>query len=448
MSRSVQNSPQSTGAIRGGHAAEIAASVEEAIRNGDLHAGQSVPTVRQLAETLGLSPTTTAAAYRELKRRGLLVTEGRRGTKVSPAPPVASAQTAPVPKGALDLASGNPDPRLLPRLGPFLAKMDPEPHLYAEAIHLPKLVEAGRERMRADGVPDGEISVVSGALDGIERVLLAHLRTGDRVAVEDPGYGGIYHLLRAAGHPLEPVGLDDRGPLPDALEVALKRGARAFVLTPRAHNPTGAAVDAKRAEELAGVLERYPTTLLIEDDHAADVSGVPLVTLCRPDRGPYAIVRSVSKGLGPDLRLALLTGDPETVARVEGRLMLGTRWVSHLLQQLVFQLWKDRGVTRAVAEAEQLYSQRRSALIGALARRGIQAQGRSGLNVWVPVPEETPAVLRLGAAGYAVRAGEYYRIQSAPAIRITTAALPTEDADAVADLIATAAAPGQRTTTA
>jgi DNA-binding transcriptional MocR family regulator len=252
----------------------------------------------------------------------------------------------------------------------------------------------------------------------------------------------VFHLLRAMGHPPEPVAMDERGALPEAVERAIARGAQAFVLTPRAQNPTGAALDAERAGELSAVLAERPEVLIIEDDHGGEAAGAPALTLCREDTPRFAVVRSVSKTLGPDLRLALLSGDAETVARVEGRQLLGTRWVSHLLQHLVVALWRDPEVAQLVTRAARTYADRRNALVTALADHGLRAQGRSGLNVWVPVPEETPAVQQLLAAGYAVRAGEAYRLASPPAIRITTAALACEAAPQVAAALAALIAPG------
>jgi len=61
----------------------------------------------------------------------------------------------------------------------------------------------------------------------------------------------------------------------------------------------------------------------------------------------------------------------------------------------------------------------RAALLHALARRGIAAHGRSGLNVWVPVPDEERVARLLAEAGWAVRPGARYRQRSAPAIRVT-----------------------------
>ena len=102
---------------------------------------------------------------------------------------------------------------------------------------------------------------------------------------------------------------------------------------------------------------------MIEDDHGGAVAGAKACTVAGATER-WAVARSVSKSLGPDLRLALLAGDAATVARVEGRQSLGIRWVSHLLQRTVAALLADRGVAQQLREAERTYTERRRALLG------------------------------------------------------------------------------------
>jgi DNA-binding transcriptional MocR family regulator len=346
-----------------------------------------------------------------------------------------------VPSHLRNLADGNPDPALLPDLRPVLGRLAPRSRVYGGPTSRPALLRLAARELEEEGIPTGSLTVVGGALDGIERVLQARLRAGDRVAVEDPGYSAVFDLLAALGLVPEPVKVDDFGVVPAELARALESGISACILTPRAQNPTGAAYDAKRVRELRAVLDRHPEPLVVEDDHAGPVAGAPALTVVHAKRTCWAVVRSVSKSLGPDLRLAILAGDPLTVARVEGRRALGAGWVSDILQGIVEGLWSRAETARRLRAAEGAYTARRSQLLDALARRGIAAHGRSGFNVWVPVSEEAAVVARLAAAGWAVRAGERYRLKSPPAVRITIATLRADEAERLAEELASCLRP-------
>ncbi|MDT5256940.1 MAG: hypothetical protein QOD10_2020, partial [Mycobacterium sp.] len=278
--------------------------------------------------------------------------------------------------------------------------------------------------------------VTSGALDGIERALSAHLRPGDRVAVEDPGWANLLDLLAALGLSAEPVRVDDEGPLVADLARALNRGVRAVVITNRAQNPTGATLSADRADALGGLLGgRADGPLLVEDDHCAGIAGAPLHALAG-STSHWAFVRSASKAYGPDLRVAVLAGDHRTVERVHGRLRLGPGWVSHLLQDLAVGLWSDGAASRLVRTAEEQYTSTRTRLRAALADRGVAAHGRSGLNLWIPVPDETVAITRLLSAGWAAAPGTRFRIRTPAGIRVTIADLTADEIDPLADAVA------------
>jgi len=415
--------------VRGETAREISASVEAGVRTGQLTPGDRLPPVRDLASQLGVSPTTVAAAYADLRRRGITAGAGRAGTRIRAAPPVSVRGYLPAPAGARDLISGGPDPDLLPDL-PARPASRPT-RMYAQAPVSPRLRLLAAGQLTADGIDATHLMVTGGALDGIERVLATWLTPSDRVIVEDPGHAVTFDLLAAMGYTAVPVPVDELGIRPDGLAAALARGAGALIVTPRAQAATGAAWDSDRAAAIAETLRRYPSLPVIEDDHAGPVAGAPAFTACG-GRPRWVTIRSVSKSLGPDLRLAVVAGDEATIARVAGRQALGTGWVSYQLQDLVADLWADPSVPRALASAAGVYKGRREALQAALREHGISATGRSGFTCWVPVSDEEGVASRLAEAGWAVAPGQRFRIAAPPGVRISFAALDSSDAPSFA----------------
>lgn len=407
---------------------------------GALEPGQLLPPMRELAGLLGVNPNTVAAAYRTLRERGVIETDGRRGSRVRPRPATTARGSIRVeaPAGVRDVSKGNPDPALLPPLGEAFAEVArryaERPGMYAEAPVDEEFGRLARAAFDADGVPDGPVGVTSGSLDAVERVLAVHLRPGDAVAVEDPGWGSLLDLVPALGLRPVPIAVDDEGPLPEAVERAIRKdGARAVIVTDRAQNPTGACVTEARAGELRRVLAGHPGVLLIEDDHGHGIVAQPLHPLAG-GTDHWVLIRSVAKAYGPDLRIAAFTGDAETVDRVLGRQRLGPGWVSRLLQGAVAHLWATDAVDPAVVA--RAYGKRRDGLVRALARRGVEAHGCSGMNVWVPVPDETGAVAGLVASGWAVAPGARFRMEAGPAVRVTVSGLGAGEIEGLAEAVA------------
>jgi DNA-binding transcriptional MocR family regulator len=419
--------------ITGATSAAIASSVEAGVRGGSLPPGTSLPTIRALADQLGVSTATVADAYRALRQRGVIRTFGRRGTHVAERPSVTTTWVpAPPVPGIRNLADGNPDPRLLPPLGRLLAKAGAEHMLYGDPPKLPELVQVARERLRADGIDVADLVVVGGAVDGIGRVLDAHLSPGDRVGVEDPTFPPLFHLLGSLGLVPEPIVLDEHGPIREGVQRAVGSGVQAIVVTPRAQNPTGALVDAERARAIRSLLRSHPEVLVVEDDTGGMITDDPLASIIEPGRERWAFVRSFSMLLGPDIRTAVVAADEVTRSRVEGHQLVNRGWVSHILQRLAWLLLTDAGTQERLGEARRTYEQRRLMLIDALAEAGIGSPSRSGFNVWVPVAQEASAVAALQAAGWAAAAGEPFRMRSRPGIRITASTIRQAEAVAIA----------------
>ena len=242
---------------------------------------------------------------------------------------------------------------------------------------------------------------------------------------------------------MHPIAIDASGPRPDSVRGALARGVSAVVVTTRAQNPTGVFVTAERAAELRPVLEAHPHTVLVEDDHAAELADVPLSTLAGATSA-WSFVRSLSKPYGPDLRIAAVAGDKATVARIEDRLRIESGWVSTVLQRLALSMWTDPGVAETVAAGAREYDRRRTDLRRLLDQRGIESAGDTGLNVWVPVPDESHATATLLDSGFAVAPGSRFRQLSPPGIRVTVSNLADADVPALVAAIERCFAPLSR----
>src|SRR5699024_2291735 len=332
-----------------------------------------------------------------------------------------------VPAGTLrDLGSGNPDPALIPDLASALAGAVGRPVLYCEPVIVPGFAAWARY-WAAPAVPGGaaaELTLTSGAVDAIERLLAQALVRDDVVALEDPCFLSSLQTVRHAGYRPLPVPVDEEGMRPEQLRGALEDGARAVVLTPRAQNPTGASLGPRRAEELRAVLAEHPYVLVVLDDYFSFLSRRPFRSPLPPAHRRWALVRSVSKFPGPDLCLAVTATDPETASRLALRLSPGTTWVRHLLQRLAHGAladppalallaprlrpgapWvrhlrrrpapcvlADPAALELIERAGQHYAARNAEVAAMLAARGIEIAPGDGMSLWVPLPRAASTV--------------------------------------------------------
>jgi DNA-binding transcriptional MocR family regulator len=154
---------------------------------------------------------------------------------------------------------------------------------------------------------------------------------GSSIAVEDPCFMTTLGLLRELGYQPVPVKLDDEGAISKSLDQALKSGAKAAILTPRVQNPYGSSWSAARQKEFAAVIERYKDVLIIEDDHFAALSPFEPVTLICDERLNWAVIRSVSKYVGADMRLAFVNSSQNIGPKVLGLSAFTYRWASSIL---------------------------------------------------------------------------------------------------------------------
>jgi DNA-binding transcriptional MocR family regulator len=422
--------------ISAGPAVKIAAELETLVRTGRVGPDAVLPPVRALAESIGVSPGTAASAYALLRQRGVVITDGRRGTRVIPRPAQREYGGAPIPAGAMDLQVANPDPKLLPDLRPMLRSISAASATY-EGPHLDRqLVRLMSARFEQDHIDASNIGVFSGAIPALYRALKVCARQGDKVGVEDPGFNDHAECVRSLGMVPVPIAMDHEGAVPESLQRALRMGVSAVVLSPRFQSPTGAAFTRARASAIRGLFRHAPRVAVLVDDYAGLICDWPYHECRAPETEMWMVVRSFNKVIAPDLRVAVAVGDGGTMDRMRREQWIADGWVSGYLQKLAAAVIADAGARELLDHAKSVYSSRRGALISALAARGVRATGVTGLNVWIPVHDEAAVVGGLLSRGWGVRPGARYRLQSGPGVRVTIARLEERAAERLAGDIA------------
>ncbi|MGH1554532.1 aminotransferase class I/II-fold pyridoxal phosphate-dependent enzyme, partial [Streptomyces sp. L7] len=385
------------------------------VAEGVLGPDAALPPVRRLADELGVSPRhgrhrvqgVAAAGHRRHARAG----RDRGGTGARGGVPPA----APGSGGAAGPGRRAPRPALPARVGAALAAVPGGARSHRSTPRLARLEEAVRDWLGRDGVPVEQVTFAHGALDLIGRLLSVELRPGDAVAMEDPGYHHLLDLVTALGLRSVPVAVDDEGLRPDALRVALRAGASAVVCSPRAQNPYGGSFSAARRDALVEVLRDEPEVLVVENDHAVRRGGRSPWSLASDGLARWVHVRTVSRI--PRHRPAVGRGglrSDHAWLGTTGGLLLTSGWVSHLLQETVHGLMTDDGTRALVTRAQEAYELRRETLREELSGRGITSHGASGMNLWVPVRDESAVVNGLRSYGWWVAAGARFRLSSGP----------------------------------
>lgn len=417
----------------------LALETSALIRAGALPVGAKLPTIRDLAFRLNVSPGTLSAAWSDLRRQKILTGRGRNGTFVSGdrfiAKPSRLASSGRYGSDVLDLTLAAPDTRLLPPLAQAMAYGASAEGLnsYERSRILPELESAARETWPYQAEA---FLATNGGYNAVYTLLHALVMPGAAVAIENPTAMRLLDILEDCGARIVPVACDAQGPMPSSLQEAMAYKPVAFLFQPRLHSVTGHTVSGQRLTELADILVATDT-LIIEDDGVAEISAAARHSM--GERFPERVIHvlSYSKTFGPDLRLAVLSSSAAIVDQIQSYRSFSAGWTSRILQGAAAWLLRDQETGNRVAEAREIYQQRRDALTMALKDRDVPVAEGAGLCAWVPVASAPFAMVTLAARGIAVHPGAKFSVSPNNHIRVGTATL-TDRCEEVADGIALA----------
>ncbi|MGD9531090.1 MAG: PLP-dependent aminotransferase family protein [Pseudonocardia sp.] len=424
----------------------IARAVTDLIAAGKIPPGSQLPTTRELADAVGVSAGTISDSWRILVSYGLLETRGRRGTFVVESD--ASAPWRPFRHVigsdlAFDLSTGFPDPEHLIDLRPYLSRLGKGDAYTGYPSHEldPLLAKALAAHLPLVATPDNTILAthVLGAMTELFPVLGQPFT---KVVVGSPEFAPYLDLLERFR--LEPlaVPMDDEGPVLDAVGAAVQSGARAIIVQPRVHNPSGIVTSRERLQAIAELCQQHDMWI-VDGDFYGEILDVEPRSAAEwaPDQTVY--IKAFSKDIHPDIRVAVMVGSPRLIGRVLRR-RVGGFDVSRVNQDLLRLLLEDPERKKHTARVRSEYQRRNRVFVDTLGESGIPVRMTSGFNVWVPVDSERDAMVYLASKGIGVAPGSAFQtLPDRPHLRVSPIAI-SGDVREIALHVAEAAIAGRR----
>ncbi|MFN3576859.1 MAG: PLP-dependent aminotransferase family protein [Tabrizicola sp.] len=420
----------------------LSRALREAIRAGELPPNSQLPTVRDLAWRLHLTPGTVARAYQLATQEGLLAATVGRGTfvaaqspRLGPTQPLYAERVTGGTSGLVDLRAPQ-----VPELGQAqafrAALLD-----MAEGTGqgwLDYTSQSGEAALRREVVgwmgdrilgPVGpeDVALTHGGQNAIHLILDCCLR-GERpvVLIEDLAYPGFRYAARAARAEVVTVEIDEYGVVPAALDAACRRhGAQVLCLTTEAQNPTTGRMPASRRQEIAEIGRRYDLQILEDDCYSVAVSDIPSLRALAPER--VWLVGSVSKTLSAALRFGYVIC-PAGMGEA-GRLTAqhGFFALSRPVADLMLRLFRSGDAQRIREAVQAEFAARQQVLVNHLGAFDLGWQPGVPF-VWLRLPQgwRASTFLRTAEArGVLVRSADEYALvhgRAPNAVRIAIAA--------------------------
>ncbi|WP_244163983.1 aminotransferase-like domain-containing protein [Caballeronia sordidicola] len=419
----------------------IAVEVADLICNGKIPIGTQLPPVRDLADAFGVSPATISGAWKQLRSFRMVGGSGRTGTWVrgdqTTLRPVRYEDFANYGENVVaDLRFASPDPTLLPDLNRALSQAHLVRNLHSY------FRESITSELKNAVAPDWPyktcvFTATNGGYDALHTALQIMVMPGSVVAIEDPTTLRLFDILEKLGARTIGVDCDSEGPLPDSLAAALEQQPVAFVYQPGSHSLTGTRVSPERLSQL-GKLFAENGAMIVELDGLAGLAGAPSLSLgtVHPQRTVY--IRTFSKALGTDFRLAVVSSSEKFAEQVQALRNFREGWTSRLLQCAAAILLTDPESLHQIACARETYAARLARLTDALTERGLPTPGKGVLSVWLPVRDQQYALVTLAARGIAVQPGSRFQVTHRPHIRVGTG-IDEDQVELIADALVQAA---------
>ncbi len=428
---------------------QIADGIDALVREGELGAGERLPSIRRLAVLLSVNRNTVAQAYSELERRGSVQTRVGSGTYVGDRGPsgimggpdragVRTGEAAPTgrgrnrPRGAnrgsiehtlsrrtrsgpdalarlsvtdnvprIELGGLVPDSDHFPLedfravMNETMAEMGPGILDYGSREGYPPLRAWLANRLREQGasINEDEIFILGGSQQGLDLVSKLLFDRGDRIMVESPTYHNAIGVFQLYETELVPIAMDEHGMRPDLLDDELtRRSAKLIYSMPNFQNPTGITMPLARRKEVLEVAVRHGVPLL-EDHFDADLryTGEPVASFKALKGHEHVLyLGTFSKMLFPGLRLGWLAV-PKAFCDPFRKIRTYTDLAPSRLAQVAIHRFCERGLLDEHLERVlAINNNRMQAMLSAI-ERFFPSDVRwtkpdGGMSLWIELP--------------------------------------------------------------
>jgi DNA-binding transcriptional MocR family regulator len=382
-----------------------------------LDPGAKLPSIRQFAQTHGVSVFTVVEAYDRLVALGVLQSRPHAGFFVrqragagsgagepgAPASPAEALQFDArwylrqifesrnleikagcgwLPQGWLFETGVRRAFRQLASEGAELGGYGlPLGHQGLRELVADMLRERQIEKVSADSV-----LLTQGSSQGLDLLARLLVKPGDAVLVDEPGYPNIHYILRFLGARLLPVPRTPQGYDMQALEAAIAtHRPRAFFTQPRLQSPTNSVAPLRQLLRILQLAEGADMAI-VENDIYADLDPGLHPTLASLDQlQRVAYLGSFSKTISPNLRVGYVAARSDCLQELALRKMVSGLTSSDLNERLVHRSltegrWrKHLGTLRErLAVAQQRVARR-------LQEQGFEifsTEAQAGLYLW------------------------------------------------------------------
>ena len=423
--------------------------IAEDLRDQRLAARDRLPTLRELAEALGMNYTTVARGYAEARKRGLIDSRTGSGSFVRGRGLALPLRNGTGAEMTMNMPPEPADAALVARLRESAAEVMASTDLYGMLRYqdfggTPEDRETGMHwlRRRLSGIDASRVLVCPGIHSVLAGLISQLARPGELICVDALAYPGLKAIATQFGVQLHPMALDDDGPDVAAFEHACKtHSPKAVYCNPTLLNPTTATMSLARREALADVALRYSVPI-IEDDAYAMLPRrkIPPVATFAPELTYY--ITGFSKCLGAGMRSAYVCAPSEKQAqRLAGALRATTVMASPVTNALITR-WVRDGTADAMLEAIRSESHSRYEMaVKHLGRYGVVAQPEC-FHLWLPLdaawsPVEFASYLRMQGVGVVASAAFATDGNPPDAVRVCLGGpMGNDDCDRALQLIA------------